>query len=142
MSRTEKRAEVRFNRQYLTAENKKWPAALKPVHPDDWPKQRLDARQVMIALYRSRDFVCQVYAERAHPAIVARLSIHRTMIDDDGGWVQGIAWDDLQRLKREAGYGALDAVEVYPEDSKVVNVANMRHLWVMNEPLSFKWGAE
>ena len=31
------------------------------------------------------------------------------------------------------------AVEVFPADDQVVNVANMRHLWVLPEPLPFAW---
>lgn len=43
----------------------------------------------------------------------------------------GITWDDLQWIKRAAGYGDREAVEVYPLDDDVVNVANMRHLWIL-----------
>lgn len=43
----------------------------------------------------------------------------------------GIPWDDLQVLKGHAGYGDREAVEIYPPDTKVVNHANMRHLWVL-----------
>ena len=46
---------------------------------------------------------------------------------------------DLQRLKAECGYGGHDAVEVFPHALDVINVANMRHLWVMGEPLTFAW---
>jgi hypothetical protein len=45
----------------------------------------------------------------------------------------------LQRLKAECGYADRDAVEVYPRERDVVNVANLRHLWVMREPLAFAW---
>lgn len=30
-----------------------------------------------------------------------------------------------------AGYGDRDAVEAYPKNSDVVNVANIRHLWIL-----------
>jgi len=73
------------------------------------------------------------------PAIV-RLSVLRTSLDTAGGWQQDITWEELQRLKREAGYGDHDAVEVFPPDADVVNVANIRHLWIL-EPghLPFAW---
>jgi len=32
-----------------------------------------------------------------------------------------------------------DAIEIFPADMDVVNVANMRHLWVMAEPVEFAW---
>lgn len=66
------------------------------------------------------------------------MSVCRTSMRQ-GRWVDGISWDDLQRLKREAGYGESDAVEVYPADSDVVNVANMRHLWILETPIRFAW---
>ena len=43
-----------------------------------------------------------------------------------------------QEAKRR-GCGARDAVEVYPADADVVNVANMRHLWLVAGELAFKW---
>jgi hypothetical protein len=38
------------------------------------------------------------------------------------------------------GFGAADALEVYPRDGDVVNVANIRHLWVLRDPLPWAWG--
>ena len=75
---------------------------------------------------------------------VVRLSINRTTLGANGRWDENITWDDLQRLKREAGYGDKDAVEVFPADVDVVNVANMRHLWVFvgNYRLPFAWRAK
>jgi hypothetical protein len=43
------------------------------------------------------------------------------------------------QLKRECGRGDRDAVEVYPADRDIVNVANMRRLFFPPEPLAFKW---
>ncbi|WP_438839413.1 DUF7694 domain-containing protein [Helicobacter pylori] len=44
----------------------------------------------------------------------------------------------MQRLKNEAGYGEF---EVYPRKGDVINVANMRHLFVMAGSLEFAWRA-
>ncbi|EOG1815585.1 hypothetical protein ACK3RA_000943 [Enterobacter hormaechei] len=49
------------------------------------------------------------------------------------------AGDALQEIKSAVGYGDRDAVEIYPRDSDVVNVANMRHLWITPEPIAFAW---
>lgn len=72
-----------------------------------------------------------------------RLSICRAMVspERDGTAADGISWDELQELKRQAGFGDRWAVEVYPADESVVNVANMRHLWLMPEPLLWAWNA-
>jgi hypothetical protein len=31
------------------------------------------------------------------------------------------------------------AVEVYPKDSDIVNVANMRHLWLVDDKTNIGW---
>ena len=75
--------------------------------------------------------------------VIVRLSINRAGLDKGGEWQQGISWEDMQRLKREAGYGNHDAVEVFPPDDDVVNVANMRHLWILPRgAVSFAWRAD
>jgi hypothetical protein len=54
-------------------------------------------------------------------------------------FVDGIAWEDLQRLKAEIGKGDYCAVEIYPRDRDLVNVANMRHLWLLPEVPGYCW---
>ena len=70
-----------------------------------------------------------------------RLSLCRTEVDINlRRWKEGISWEDIQQIKTEVGLGALDAVEVYPRDVDIVNVANMRHIWVFkNRYLTFAW---
>lgn len=94
-----------------------------------------------IAVFRSRDFLVQIFP--ATESIV-RMSVNRTELRQDGRWSDEISWDELQRLKAEAGYGDLDAIEIYPPDKDVVNVANMRHLWILPDDLKlpFAWRAE
>ncbi|HID9686324.1 TPA: DUF7694 domain-containing protein [Citrobacter amalonaticus] len=73
------------------------------------------------------------------PGSVIRLTVNTTSIASSGRWKDGISWDALQEIKSAVGYGDRDAVEIYPRDSDVVNVANMRHLWITPEPISFAW---
>lgn len=42
-----------------------------------------------------------------------------------------LSWDELQEVKREAGFGDATAIEVYPPDDEIVDEVRMRHLWVM-----------
>ena len=102
------------------------------------PREEWPSVASHIEAWRSREYLVQVFEEQA-AGVLVRLSINRTRLTNDGGWQQDIPWEDMQRLKSEAGYGGFDAVEVYPSDADVVNVANLRHLWVMHEPLSFTW---
>ena len=88
-------------------------------------------------VWRSRDFLCQVYEA---PGGI-RLSFNRTQYASPGRFSDAITWDELQRLKAECGRGDRLAVEVYPPDDEVVDVANMRHLWIIDElqDASFVW---
>lgn len=124
---------TRAQRRQLERDNAKLPAALCEVPREQWPAARVTTQ---LRVLRSRDFLVQEFAADA-PAVV-RLSVCRTSLDGDR-WADGITWDELQRLKRECGYGCADAIEVFPADADVVNVANMRHLWVMNEPIACAW---
>lgn len=124
--------------EILRIENEKYPAALRKLESSEWPQT---ARGIdVVEIWRSRDFLVHLY--RKPFPIPLRLSINRTMINDDGNWVDGITWDDIQRLKREAGFGDRDAVEVYPADSDIVNVANIRHLWIMPVAIPWAWGGD
>lgn len=62
----------------------------------------------------------------------------RTIHNGDS-WVDNITWDELMQIKREIGLGDRDAVEIFPADKDIVNVANMRHLWVTASPVMFAW---
>jgi hypothetical protein len=111
-----------------------WPIQLADVPREDWPK---DGDLKRIGLMRSRQFLVQVYQE---PKGIIRLSVNRTEWDErQGRWREDITWDDLQRLKAEAGYGDRFAMELFPADDEVVNVANMRHVWIVNGVPSFAW---
>jgi hypothetical protein len=131
LPREQRRAAEAFIRQ----ENAKWPEALKLWPRDEW---RSPGAPGVLSVYRSKGFLVQVF-DAPSPAIV-RLSINRTGIKSSGDWQENITWEELQRLKREAGYGDFDAVEVYPTDVDVVNVANLRHLWILQAgQLPFAW---
>lgn len=107
---------------------------LIPVPEAEWPASPPGHRRP-VEVYCSRDFLVQVYHERG----AYRLSVCSTRVGTDGRWLDGISWDVLQRLKREAGFGDHWAVEIYPADLDVVNVANMRHLWVLAEAPPYGW---
>jgi hypothetical protein len=78
-----------------------------------------------IAIWESEEF--KVYAFQDGKAV--RLDIERT----DG--LDGITWDELQRIKNDCGFSDCDAVEFYPSESDVINTGNLRHLYVFFEKL-------
>lgn len=51
-------------------------------------------------------------------------------------------WDTLQAIKNEIIGAEFEAVEVFPAESRLVNMGNERHLWVFldeNYRLPFGW---
>lgn len=137
-------ATTRAQRRQLERDNAKLPLVLQFVPPERWPL-KLEGSGKVAEAWRSRDYLVIVYND--HPGI-QRLSVCRTIVgtslNGEDRWLDGIAWDELQRIKRETGRGHLDAVEVYPADRDIVNVANMRHLWVITDcssRLNFIWRA-
>ena len=122
--------------RYLAQQNAKYPVVPVEIPKYAWPK---DADPKRIKEFRSRDFLIQVFEEADG---VLRLSFNRTSITPTGEWTEGISWDDLQWLKSQIGYQDRTAVEIYPPSSDVVNVANLRHLWVLPYRLPFEWRAD
>jgi len=105
------------------------------VPRDQWP----DAghRRAPVEVWRNNRYLAQVFEEANG---VLRVSVNRTVMLPTGRWDDGLTWDELQTIKREIGFGDRYAVEVYPEDAEIVNVANMRHIWVLPRPITeFGW---
>lgn len=121
----------RNERRLLAKENKKYPLTLKRLPFQEWPNYPDRLAEV----WRSKDYLVQVYQEEND---IERLSICRSQTDGDR-WADGITWNTLQDLKRQCGRGERDAIEIYPADRDMVNVANMRHLWLTPEPVAFAW---
>lgn len=124
----------RADRRELDRANAKLPLALQEIPKADWPTSMADPARLRV--WRSRHWLVQEFSAKG-PALV-RLSINRTS-RTASGWEEDVSWEELQALKNEVGYPFHDAVEIYPAASDVVNVANMRHLWVLAEPVAFAW---
>lgn len=122
---------TRNQRRITAKESAQQPPTLRQIPMAEWPIHL----QNLIEVWRSRSFLVQLYAE---PNDYLRMSVCRTVHNGDT-WVDHVTWDELMALKRECGRGDLDALEVYPADPDIVNVANMRHLFFPPTPLSFKW---
>lgn len=132
------RAERRQTQAYIAKESAKFPAHLALWEPKDWPEHMTTTpRPNFIEVWRSREFLVQVFSSD-DPSVVVRLSVNRSALSGNE-WQDNIPWEVLQRLKAECGYALHDALEVFPAMRDVVNVANMRHLWVMRNPVSFAW---
>jgi hypothetical protein len=119
----------------LRRDNLKYPDHLVEVPREQWPMVQGWTGSFVVQVFRSRRFTLFVWDQEG----ATRLSVQRTEWDDrKKRFRDDISWDDLQRLKSEAGFGAQCAVELFPPDGEVVNVANMRHLFIIPRP-AFMW---
>lgn len=114
---------------------KEYTDALQRLSPDEWPAQPREAT-VPSRIWVSRKFMVQEYPEADD---IIRLSVSRVKLLGTMRFADGIEWETLQAIKNEVGYSDRDAVEVYPMAGHVVNVANMRHLWVLPYEIPFAW---
>lgn len=65
-----------------------------------------------------------------------------TTIKDDGSFDDGISWDRIQQIKSAVGFGDYWGLEVFPTDKTLVNVSNIRHIWLFEERPPFAWSGE
>ena len=123
-------------RKDMAAANKKRPATMTPLPKDQWPEPKGAAP---VEVWISRYYLAQVYDEGKKYQMagkpVLRVSVCRTTINDNWEWEENLSWDELMEIKRQIGRGEEYAVEVLPADKDIVNVANMRHFWIMPESL-------
>ena len=103
---------------------------IKEIPKSQWPARHPDH---IVKMFVTDKFGIQVYNDAGQ----IRLTIH-SLKRDGKGWKDGITWDELQHCKRLVGYADKWAVEIYPPDQSIVNVANMRHLWLVDQP-EFAW---
>ncbi|UXE04726.1 hypothetical protein SEA_NETTUNO_60 [Gordonia phage Nettuno] len=87
-------------------------------------------------VWQSRDFLAVLFRDGDH----RRLTVNRTQFDTrTNTWREGISWDELMTVKAECGFADAWAVEVYPPADQTVNVAAMRHLWLLDSAPSYAW---
>jgi hypothetical protein len=54
----------------------------------------------------------------------------------------GLTWDELYETKNVLGFADFEAVEIYPRVDMLVNVANMRHLWLLPNGRTMPFGLD
>lgn len=127
---------TREQRRQLDRDNARQPVVMTRVPESTWPVNVAMSPGRPQEVWRSRYFLAQVFKTRDG----LRITISRTSVNTSTGrWQDEISWDELMSVKREIGRGSRWAYECYPADANVINVANMRHLWVPDTPPSFGW---
>lgn len=126
---------TRKERRAVQSRVRSWPQVLTELPRDQWPIRCQTMAHPPDRVFVSQTFIVQVYKDASH----FRLSVSRSAVDEAGNYPDGITWDELQRIKLECGFGGCWAVECYPPENDVVNVANLRHLWLLSEQPAFGW---
>lgn len=110
---------------------------MEEVPQSEWPLfTALETRPLKV--WQSRDYLAVLYEQMADG--MRRLTVNSvrrtrsTRPNKQTDWRDGITWYELQRVKNETLGHDVWCVEVYPPESEVVNVSNMRHLWPLDEP--------
>jgi len=109
---------------------------LQKVPENEWPEDLLTWDKRPKEAWLSRDYLVQIYEHPDESAI--RLTVCRTRMHN-GRWVDGLDWDELQAIKNAVGFADKWLVEVFPPEDQVVNIQNMRHLFVLDEPPDYGW---
>jgi hypothetical protein len=103
------------------------------------PKSRLHKdNENRLVVYKSRKYLVQVMKDGES----IRITISKTKnlgTTKYPIWEDGISWDDIQHIKNAIGYQNHWCVECYPSRQETVNVANMRHLWLLDEAPKYGW---
>lgn len=89
-----------------------------------------------VKAYRNKCFLITIYKEQ----FAIRLSINKIEINKKGTrWQDGITWDEIQNIKNKLGYRDMCALEVYPPEDDKVDVANIRHIFIVKNAPPFMW---
>lgn len=127
---------IKYMRKRLGRENDRWTSVMQDVPRSEWPYDVAMLARSPSQVWRSSEYLAQVFML---PGTAVRISVCRAAIADDGRYQDGLTWDQLMQIKREIGFGNHWAVEIFPPTDEVVNVANMRHLWILTEPPPYAW---
>jgi hypothetical protein len=140
MNRQERRAAASYTRR----EARNRPERLTMVDREQWPQRGEAEAKTRIAVFVSKRFLVQIFTA---PDLVVggetigvfRMSVNRVTLSKGGRFDGDITWNEMNQIKRDVGFSQRYALEVFPTDYDLVDVANMRHLWVLDRPLPLGW---
>lgn len=117
--------------RYEQGANPTW-EALRPVDAGDLTAEFLeDPSYAGMDVWKNDQYVV-VVDEKTDPNFV-RLGVSRR----DGQRVR--SWRDMQRIKNQMLGAECEAVELYPAESRLVDVGDVYHMWGERDPV-FRWG--
>ena len=137
MNRKDLRRNIKTKIKELAKANSQYSTEFVEIPNDLWHVMPYVSGE-RLKVFRNVSFLVQLFRENG----MLRITVNRTQIDSNGDWKEGISWDQLQNIKRAIGFGDQLAVEIYPRDEDIVDVANMRHLWLIHNDTQLGWKKE
>lgn len=129
LNREQRRALEKVKRQLMAS----YPDTLEIVPENDPNLPYSSHPQDIDKIYRSKKYTVIVWNVPAGK----KLSIQRNEWDSHTNrYKDNITWDEIQEIKRKCGFGEQNAIEFYPPDSEVINIANVRHIWILPDELT------
>lgn len=121
----------------MREKSRRYGQTLERIPEEAWPDSVRFTDHRVTEVWRSRHFLLIAWQQGDYE----RLTINRAALVPGSSirFTDAITWDDLQRLKAECGRGDCWAVELFPADAHLVNVQNMRHLFVLREAPDYAW---
>jgi hypothetical protein len=108
---------------------------------DGWPTGLAGRITVPIRAWKSRNFIVQLH-DRAEEGL-QRLSVQRAGANagilPQNRDLRPISWDELMAVKSDCGFADSWACELLPAAGQVVDVAPMRHIWILSQAPTFGW---
>jgi len=90
-------------------QRKTWPEDMQPLPlPADLPPEQ----QQIEGQWRSRYYLATLWNRNG----LRTLHINRTEMQQDGEWMPGISWEDMQAVKIQCGLGLLVGAVYFPND--------------------------
>lgn len=111
--------------------------SFQEVPKEKWPTNTDNT--TVLKVFFNKNFLVQIIDDRNG---YNRITVSKTkskMIRGIRVWMDGITWDELQSIKNAVGYENSWCVECFPPENKIINVANMRHLWILPEVPKYCW---
>ena len=129
LNREQRRALEKVKRQLIAS----YPDTLEIVPENDPDMPYSSHPQDIDKIYRSKKYTVIVWNVPAGK----KLSIQRNEWDSHTNrYKDQITWDEIMEIKRQVGFGEQNAIEFYPPDSQVINIANVRHIWLLPQSVT------
>ena len=106
------------------------------VPKEKWPKP--DPRPPLEVFINDK-FLVQIIDDKGFIRMTVNRLDLKSIIRGKPIWRDGITWDELEEIKNSVGYENNWMVEIYPPKNQTLNVANMRHLWLLETPPTYGW---